>query len=122
MKLLLILIALFAVSASAADATGNWKATAESQNGTIERTFTFKVDGTKLTGETSSEMMGKSTITDGKIEGDNLSFTIKVKFQDQDMTLNYKGKVSGDTMKLTLLNKSRRGALFSGQTVAGALS
>lgn len=102
MKLLLILIALFAVSASAADVTGNWKATAESQNGTIERTFTFKVDGTKLTGETSSEMMGKSTITDGRVDGDNLFFTIKVKFQDQDMTLNYKGKVSGDTMKLNV--------------------
>jgi hypothetical protein len=101
-KYLLTLIAMFAVTAFAADVDGNWKATAQTENGTLERTFTFKADGTKLTGETTSEMMGKSTITDGKIDGDNLSFTIKVKFQDQDMTLNYKGKVSGNTMKLNV--------------------
>ena len=44
-------------------------------------------------------MMGKSTIADGKVDGDNLSFSITVKFQDNEMKLNYKGKVSGDTLK-----------------------
>jgi hypothetical protein len=47
-------------------------------------------------------MMGKSAITDGKVEGDNISFTITAKFQDNEMKLNYKGKVSGDTIKLTV--------------------
>jgi len=101
MKYLLVLIALFAITASAADIAGNWKGTADAGNGPIERTFTFKVDGTKLTGETTSQMMGKSTITDGKVDGDNLSFSIKVNFQGNDMVLSYKGKVTGDTMKLT---------------------
>src|SRR5215217_3334205 len=102
MKYLFALIAIFAMTASAADVSGTWKGTADAGNGPIERTFTFKVDGTKLTGETSSEMMGKSVIENGKIDGDNLTFTIKVKFQDQDLSLNYKGKVSGDTMKLNV--------------------
>ena len=102
MKWLLILIAVFALTASAADVTGTWKGTAETPNGTIERTFVFKVDGDKLTGETTSQMMGKSTITDGKIDGDNLTFTIKANFQGNEMTLNYKGKVSGDTIKFTV--------------------
>ena len=53
-------------------------------------------------GETSSQMMGKSTITDGKIDGDNLSFTITAKFQDNELQLNYKGKVSGDQIKFTV--------------------
>ena len=101
MKYLWALIALFAMTASAADIEGNWKGTADAANGPIERTFTFKVDGKKLTGDTTSEMMGKSTIDEGTIDGDNLTFTIKVKFQDQDMTVSYKGKVGGDTMKLT---------------------
>lgn len=99
MKWLLLLMIVFVVTASAADVTGTWKGTAETPNGTIERTFVFKVDGDKLTGETSSQMMGKSAITDGKVDGDNLSFTITVKFQDNEMKLNYKGKVSGDTIK-----------------------
>ena len=101
MKWLVILMAVFALTASAADVTGTWKGTAETPNGTIERTFVFKVDGDKLTGETTSQMMGKSTITDGKVDGDNLSFSIKVNFQGNDMVLSYKGKVTGDTMKLT---------------------
>ena len=99
MKLLAVLFALTTLVASAADVSGTWKGTAQTQNGTIERTFVFKVDGTKLTGETTSERMGKSAITDGKVEGDDISFTITVRFQDNDMKLNYKGKVSGDTIQ-----------------------
>jgi hypothetical protein len=100
MKWLLVLLTLFAFAASAADVTGTWKGTAEGPNGTIERTFVFKVDGSKLTGETTSSMMGKSEIMDGKVDGDNISFTITVKFQDNEMKLNYKGKVSGNELKM----------------------
>jgi len=102
MKWLLIVAAAFAAVASAADIGGTWKGTAEMQGNAIERTFVFKVDGNKLTGETTSEMMGTSAITDGKIDGDNISFTVAVKFQDNEMKLNYKGKISGDTIKLTV--------------------
>jgi hypothetical protein len=102
MKRLLLVTALFAVAALAADVTGTWKATAEGPNGTMQRTFVFKVEGSKLTGETTSSMFGKSTITDGKVDGDNLSFTITVKFQDNEMKLNYQGKVSGNEIKFTV--------------------
>jgi hypothetical protein len=101
MKGVWILFAIFAlgISALAADVTGTWKGTIDTPNGTIERTFLFKVDGSKLTGETSSEMMGKSPITDGKVDGDTITFTISVKFEDNEMQLNYTGKVSGDEIK-----------------------
>jgi hypothetical protein len=102
MKAILVMMALFALSASAADIGGNWKGTAEGPNGPIERTFTFKVDGTKLTGETESQMIGKSTITDGKVEGDKIEFSIKASFQGNEMTLLYKGIISGDTIKLSV--------------------
>lgn len=102
MKLLSILIALFAFSASAADIGGKWKGTAETPNGTVERTFVFKVDGDKLTGETSSDRFGKSDITDGKVDGGNVSFKIKVSFDGNEAEVNYKGKVSGDEIKFTV--------------------
>jgi hypothetical protein len=101
MKRLLMLIVAFAIAAFGADINGNWKATAEGPNGSMERTFVFKVDGNNLTGETTSSMVGKSTITDGKVEGDNLSFTITAKIQDNELKLSYKGKVSGDEIHLT---------------------
>src|SRR5205809_4993664 len=99
MKWLLVLLAASALTAAAADISGNWKATADFGGQTMERTFVFKVDGNKVTGETTSTMMGKSTITDGKVEGDTVTFTITGKFGDQEMKLNYKGKINGNEIK-----------------------
>ena len=72
MKWLLVPIALFAITASAADVAGTWKATSETPNGSFETTFVFKVDGEKLTGTTSNQRSGELPISDGKIDGDNL--------------------------------------------------
>jgi hypothetical protein len=105
MKRLLFLMVALAVITMAADVSGNWKATAEGPNGSLERAFVFKVDGNKLTGETTSQMMGKSTIMDGKVDGDNLSFTITVKFQDNEVKLTYKGKVSASGNEITLTSE-----------------
>jgi hypothetical protein len=102
MKWLLCLLAAFAVSASAADISGNWKGTAETPNGTMERTFAFKVDGHKLTGETTSSMFGKSALEDGKVDGDDVSFTITVNIQGNEGKVSYKGKVEGDTINFQI--------------------
>lgn len=102
MKWPLFSILLLAVAASAADISGTWKGTAQTPAGTVERTFTFKVDGNKLTGETTSSMFGKSTIDDGKIDGDNISFSITVNMQGTEGKINYKGKVEGDEIKFTV--------------------
>ena len=99
MKSVLDLFEMLSFCCLAADISGNWKGSAEGPNGSMERTFTFKVDGSKLTGETVSTFAGKSAITDGKVDGDKVSFTINIKIQDNEMTVTYKGTVSGDTIK-----------------------
>jgi hypothetical protein len=101
MKRLVFLLALFTAAALAADITGNWKATAEGPQGSMERTFTFKQDGAKLTGETTSSFMGKSTIENGKVEGDTVTFSITGKLGDNEMKVNYTGKINGDQIKFT---------------------
>lgn len=100
MKWLFLLTAVFALTASAADITGTWKGTAESPAGKVERTFVFKQDGSKVTGQTTSDLMGNSEIEDGKIEGDNLSFTINVSFQGNEAKVNYTGTVKGDEIQM----------------------
>jgi hypothetical protein len=90
-------MAVFALTASAADITGNWKATLDMGGQSMERTFTFKQDGAKLTGETTSSMLGKSTITDGKVDGDTVTFSITGNMQGQDTKLTYKGKIISAT-------------------------
>lgn len=96
MKWLICLFALFALTASAADISGTWKGTVQSPNGQAERTFHFKVEGNKLTGDTSSNMFGKSVIEDGRIDGDDISFNLTVSVGGQEGRVEYKGKVKGD--------------------------
>lgn len=91
-----------ALTAAAADVTGTWKGTAQTPNGPVERTFNFKVDGNKLTGDTNSEIFGKSVIDDGAVDGDNISFTITVNFQGNQGKVNYKGKVKGGQIDFTV--------------------
>lgn len=101
MKWLLLLFAVFALTLSAADISGTWKGSADTPMGTIERTFVFHVDGSKLTGDSTSSMTGKSELQNGKVDGDNVSFDIKASIQGNDVTIHYTGKASGDEIKLT---------------------
>jgi hypothetical protein len=101
MKLFFLLLAVFVLTASAADISGKWTGTAEGPQGTLQRSFTFQQDGSKLTGETNSEFTGKSVINDGKVEGDAISFSITANIQGNEVKLSYKGKIAGDTIKLT---------------------
>ena len=95
-----VLVAAAAV-VQAADATGKWTAQVPGRGGqTRETTFNLKADGEKLTG-TVSGMQGDTEISDGKVKGDDVSFSVKVSFQGNDMKMNYKGKLAGDEIKFT---------------------
>jgi hypothetical protein len=85
----------------AADVNGKWTAQVPGRDGqTRELTFTFKAEGEKLTGSMSGQQ-GDSEITDGKISGDQISFTVKINIQGNERKFLSKGTVSGDEMKVT---------------------
>ena len=88
------------LSAWATDIAGKWVAQIEGRQGTRENTFNFTVEGTELTG-TMTTGMGETAISEGKIEGDELSFVIVRSFGENEMKILYKGTVSGDEIKLT---------------------
>jgi hypothetical protein len=97
MKLALTVLAVTMVaSAMAADVTGKWKASAPGPDGqAMELVFTFKADGATFTGTVLSAM-GESPVTEGKLDGDVISFTVDV----GDFKIVPKGSVSGDSMQL----------------------
>ena len=74
---------------------GRWQTTVNGPNGGMTLTFNFKAEGTKLTG-TVETPNGDQPISEGKIEGDKLSF----KTQFQDNVIDHEGTVSGDTIQL----------------------
>jgi hypothetical protein len=96
---LFVLFALFALCALAADVTGTWKGSMETPNGSREVTLNLKADGAALTG-TMSGRQGETPIQDGKVKGDNISFYVVRKFQDNEFKMEYKGKLKGDELKL----------------------
>jgi hypothetical protein len=96
-----IAIGAMAALAWAADVSGKWVAQVPGRGGqTRETTFNFKADGGKLTG-TVSGMQGDNPISDGKVSGDDVSFTVALSFNGNDIKMTYKGKVSGDEIKFT---------------------
>jgi hypothetical protein len=93
-----LLVLVMGAVAMAADVTGAWKASMQGPDGqSMELTFNFKADGAKLTGTVTSPM-GEMPISEGKIDGDKIEFTVET---DQFKVV-HKGTVSGDTMKLTV--------------------
>ena len=98
--LAVLFLALGSVSALAADFNGKWTATVETPRGTQALTFDFHVDGVTLTGKVTSPR-GESDTTEGKVDGDNISFAQVMNFNGNEFKLTYTGKADGDTIKFT---------------------
>jgi hypothetical protein len=83
-----------------ADITGTWTASFDTQVGMQNYTYTFKVDGNKLTGTAKSDN-GSSQITEGTVNGDDIGFVENLDFQGMPLRIVYKGKAMGDQIKFT---------------------
>jgi hypothetical protein len=95
------LLGLLTLTALAADVSGKWVAQVPGRGGqTHESTFTFKADGETLTG-TVSGPNGDMEISDGKISGDEISFSQTMEFNGNSMKMLYKGTISGDQITFT---------------------
>ena len=86
-------------SAKAAAASGNWNTALILGDGNrIEGTLKLKQDGNKLTGATVRNE-NETQIQDGKIAGDEITFTVIRERDGRKVTAKYKGKITGDTVK-----------------------
>jgi hypothetical protein len=97
---LMVFVSALALSAYAADISGQWTATFNTQVGEQTYTYTFKVDGEKLTG-TAKSANGETEIQNGVVKGDDVSFVENLDYQGQKLVITYTGKVSGDEIKFT---------------------
>ncbi len=89
-----------------ADPTGTWTWTTPARGGGADRTnsVTLKLDGEKLTGKMTAPGRGggpnvEIEITNGKVSGDEVSFTVTREFNGNKLISKYTGKISGDTVK-----------------------
>ena len=96
---LLLLLAL-SVTAFAADFNGSWTAAIDTQIGVQNYTYTFKVEGEKLTGKCKSQY-GETEITEGVVKGDDITFVENLVYEGMPLRIVYKGKISGDEIKFS---------------------
>jgi len=125
-RMLFLAAAIFAITfvVRAADITGKWTAQVAGRNGNNqEMTFQLKADGSNLTGTVAGgggggrrgggggggAAAGPRQITDGKIDGNNVSFTVKTEFNGQTRETKYTGTIDGDTLKLKETRQGRNG-------------
>jgi len=100
-------LALFTAVAVAADISGKWTAEVPGRQGAMQTTtFNFKVDGDKLTG-TMAGPRGDAPITDGKVSGDDISFTVSREMNGNTIKMNFTGKVSGGEIKFKRVVEGR---------------
>jgi hypothetical protein len=95
---------LFPSTTTAIDVTGTWKADIETQVGKFKYTYILKQEGTQITGKILSELEGEkreTVVLEGKLNGDTIEFAEMMKFQDMDLKISYKGKVTGDEISFT---------------------
>jgi len=95
-----LFLALAPVAALAADFNGKWTADVQGRNGPQTLVFDFHADGAALTGKIATPR-GDVDISNGKVDGDNISFDQVVEFNGNSFTISYKGKADGDNIKFT---------------------
>ncbi|HEX8713251.1 MAG TPA: hypothetical protein VF730_15325 [Terracidiphilus sp.] len=100
LMLAVLFLALGTVSALAADFNGKWTGDVTTPRGTQTLTFDFKVDGAALTG-TVTTPRGATNISNGKVDGDNISFDQVMNFNGNEFKITYTGKADGETIKFT---------------------
>ena len=96
-----LLLAAISLAAFAADVTGKYSAETPGRGGqgTVKQTFDLKQDGDKLTGSVTGMGGRENAISDGKVDGDKITFTVKMETPRGEFKSNYEGKVAGSEIQ-----------------------
>jgi hypothetical protein len=99
-------MALISFAAWAAVVSGKWTGQMASPNGEgFTITFNFKQDGSKLTGNVQGPQGDPIEITQGKVDGDKISFVVTIDVNG-GMKIMHDGTINGDEIKLNTKSDS----------------
>lgn len=86
----------------AADVDGTWESERPGRQGqgTMVTTYELQSNDSALTGKIVTSR-GETPISEGKIEGDTISFSVVRSFGGNEMKILYKGKLEGDQITFT---------------------
>jgi len=91
-----------AFTALAADVTGKWTGEMTTGRGPVPFNLELKQSGNTLTGAVTGGRGGDIMISEGKVDGETISFQTSAPGRDGNpQVLKYTGKVNGDSIELT---------------------
>jgi hypothetical protein len=97
-----VIVLAWSAGVRAADPSGRWAATFMTQVGEQVYTYEFIVKGTTLTGTAKGSLTGDGKISDGKIDGDTITFVENTTYMGMPLAFNYTGKMtSADQIELS---------------------
>jgi hypothetical protein len=100
LRRLFLTLLLACATVLAADVTGSWNASVETDAGSGTPKFMFKQSGETLTG-TYSGQLGDAPLS-GTVKGDDIEFSFKASPQGETVLCKYKGKIAGSQIKGTV--------------------
>ncbi len=98
LALCVMLLALGASTAFAADITGKWTG----NFGDMTISFEFKQDGGTLTGTAQGPQGDPIPLKEGKVEGDKISFLVVIDAGGGEMKIKHQGTIKGDEIALSV--------------------
>ena len=116
-KLLFVttILLVVAFAAFAADVSGKWVYEQPGRGGgdPVKVTVTLKASGGSLSGNISRPGRDgnamETPITDGKVDGNNVTFKTSQQMGGNAITVDYSGTMSGDELKLKITRPGRDG-------------
>jgi len=86
----------------AADIDGKWTGQVQGRNRSQTQVIMLKASGNTLTGSVQGGRGGPVDISNGAIDGDNVSFSVVREFGGNKITQEFKGTLAGGELKLTV--------------------
>jgi hypothetical protein len=97
-----VLVVALLAGVRTADVGGTWTATFDTQMGQQQYTYTFIVKGTELTGVAKGNLTGETKISDGKVDGQKITFVENATFMEMPVRFEYSGTMtSADEIKMS---------------------
>ncbi|HXK02168.1 MAG TPA: hypothetical protein VMS37_07180 [Verrucomicrobiae bacterium] len=86
--------------ASAADITGEWRGDLQTPQGVVQVSYSFKQEGEALSGTWQAAQSPTVQISDGKVNGNKVSFVVKI--AAANMVFAHEGEIKEEEIRFTM--------------------
>src|SRR5260370_13020466 len=110
-----LILVVLSGAALAADVTGNWSGTMSMGDNHFTLTYSFKQEGEKLTGSVTHPQGDALPLTEGKVDGDKISFAVQTEMNGNTVKFVISGAIKGE--EITITTKAEGGHDFPDNTM-----